>query len=102
MDKLIVVDTDAGVDDAWAILMLLAAAKENGNIKIAGITCSHGNTTVNHTYNNVLRTLEASGRLDVSWSSGIRFRTRNDELLKEHGSVPPRQVFHNNSSCQSV
>lgn len=63
---LILIDTDAGIDDAWAILMLLAAAKENPLINILGITCVFGNTIVDHTCINVLRTLESSKRTDVS------------------------------------
>lgn len=62
---LVLVDTDAGIDDAWAILMLLAAAKENTSIEILGITCVSGNTDVENTCINVLRTLESSQRMDV-------------------------------------
>uniref|UniRef100_A0A1B6KD12 Inosine/uridine-preferring nucleoside hydrolase domain-containing protein n=1 Tax=Graphocephala atropunctata TaxID=36148 RepID=A0A1B6KD12_9HEMI len=61
----VVVDTDAGLDDAWAILMLLATAKENKDIKVVGITCVHGNTTVEQTCINVLRTLESSSGLEI-------------------------------------
>lgn len=64
----IVIDTDSGIDDAWAILMVLAAAKENNEhcIHLSGITCVHGNTDVNQSCVNVLRTLSASNHLDVS------------------------------------
>ncbi|KAG8251178.1 hypothetical protein J6590_085260 [Homalodisca vitripennis] len=57
--KVVLIDTDAGIDDAWAILMLLAAAKENRDINVIGITCVHGNATVDQISLNVLRTLES-------------------------------------------
>uniref|UniRef100_A0A1B6K2M9 Inosine/uridine-preferring nucleoside hydrolase domain-containing protein n=1 Tax=Homalodisca liturata TaxID=320908 RepID=A0A1B6K2M9_9HEMI len=57
--KVVLIDTDAGIDDAWAILMLLAAAKENREINVMGITCVHGNATVDQISLNVLRTLES-------------------------------------------
>lgn len=64
----VVVDTDSGIDDAWAILMVLAAAKEceGHSIHLSGITCVHGNTDVNQSCINVLRTLAASNHLNVS------------------------------------
>lgn len=63
----VVVDTDSGIDDAWAILMILAAAKQHGHgIHLSGITCVHGNTDVNQSCINVLRTLAASSHLNVS------------------------------------
>lgn len=61
----VVVDTDSGIDDAWAILMILAAAKKH-DVHLSGITCVHGNTDVNQSCINVLRTLAASNHLDVS------------------------------------
>jgi inosine-uridine nucleoside N-ribohydrolase len=61
----VIVDVDAGVDDAMALLLLLAADGQK-HIKILGITCCHGNTSVNNVCINVLRLLEAAGRCDVS------------------------------------
>jgi hypothetical protein len=61
----VIVDVDAGVDDAMALLLLLAADKQK-DIEILGITCCHGNTSVYNVCINVLRLLEAAGRSDVS------------------------------------
>jgi len=61
----VIVDVDAGVDDAMALLLLLAADSQKA-IEILGITCCHGNTSVNNVCINILRLLEATGRSDVS------------------------------------
>jgi inosine-uridine nucleoside N-ribohydrolase len=61
----VIVDVDAGVDDAMALLLLLSADGKK-DIEILGITCCHGNTHVNNVCINVLRLLEAVGRSDVS------------------------------------
>jgi inosine-uridine nucleoside N-ribohydrolase len=61
----VIVDVDAGVDDAMALLLLLSADGRK-DIEILGITCSHGNTHVDNVCINVLRLLEAVGRSDVS------------------------------------
>lgn len=62
----VIVDVDAGIDDAMALLLLLAADSQK-DIEILGITCCHGNTSVNNVCINVLRLLEATGRSDVSY-----------------------------------
>lgn len=60
----VIVDVDAGVDDAVALLLLLSADGQK-DIEILGITCSHGNTHVNNVCVNVLRLLKAVGRSDI-------------------------------------
>uniref|UniRef100_A0A1B6E0S3 Inosine/uridine-preferring nucleoside hydrolase domain-containing protein n=1 Tax=Clastoptera arizonana TaxID=38151 RepID=A0A1B6E0S3_9HEMI len=62
--SLIIVDTDAGIDDAWALLTLLSHQNKS-NLEICGITCVNGNTTVDNVCINVLRTLGAVNRLDI-------------------------------------
>lgn len=57
----IIVDTDAGTDDAWALFMLLKAM--DGELcDIKAITCVHGNTTVDNVVKNVLRVLQVTGK----------------------------------------
>ncbi|XP_026160885.1 inosine-uridine preferring nucleoside hydrolase isoform X2 [Mastacembelus armatus] len=51
--KLVIIDTDCGIDDAQAIMMALAAP----NIQILGITCVFGNAAVENVCQNVLRVL---------------------------------------------
>lgn len=57
----IIIDTDAGLDDAWGMFLLFAAQRRI-NLNILGITCVSGNTGVDNVCINVLRTLEAAGK----------------------------------------
>ena len=60
--RLFVVDTDPGVDDAQAIMMILARP----DIDVLALTTVRGNTTTDQVTKNVLRLLKLAGRLDVS------------------------------------
>ena len=61
----IILDTDPGIDDALALL-LLAASPE---IKIEAITTTHGNSTVENCTNNALQLLELA-KLDIPVARG--------------------------------
>ncbi|XP_029005181.1 inosine-uridine preferring nucleoside hydrolase isoform X2 [Betta splendens] len=56
--KLVIIDTDCGIDDAQALMMALAAP----NIQILGVTCVFGNTCVQNVCQNVLRVLSVCER----------------------------------------
>lgn len=56
--KLVIIDTDCGIDDAQAIMMALAAP----NIQILGVTCVFGNTALENVCQNVLRVLSVCER----------------------------------------
>lgn len=60
----VIVDLDAGTDDAWALLMLLHA-EQRKQLKILALTCVQGNTSVRNVCTNVLRILDSVDRLDV-------------------------------------
>jgi inosine-uridine nucleoside N-ribohydrolase len=61
--RLFVIDTDAGLDDAQAILMALSA----GDVRLLGITTVRGNApTAHQVARNVLRVLKVGNSLDVS------------------------------------
>ena len=63
----LIIDTDAGVDDAFAIAMLLRAeALKKTNNKVVAITCVHGNAREEDVELNVLKTLTILNRTDVS------------------------------------
>ncbi|TKS66818.1 Inosine-uridine preferring nucleoside hydrolase [Collichthys lucidus] len=61
MSKKLLLDVDCGVDDAQAIMLAVAAP----GTKIMGITCVHGNTTVENVCKNTLRVLQACDKLEV-------------------------------------
>ncbi|KAM4628603.1 inosine-uridine preferring nucleoside hydrolase isoform 1-T2 [Polymixia lowei] len=56
--KLVIIDTDCGIDDSQAIMMALAAP----DIEILGITCCFGNAGVEHVCQNVLKVLSVCER----------------------------------------
>ena len=65
----IIVDCDAGTDDAGAIMMALAYQ----HVEVVAVTCVFGNTEVENVVNNVLRVLKLCGRLDVSKTFNVFF-----------------------------
>lgn len=58
--KLVIIDTDCGLDDVLAIL-LAAYCHRHNMIDILAITCSYGNTSCDNVTKNVALTLRASG-----------------------------------------
>ncbi|XP_046577445.1 LOW QUALITY PROTEIN: probable uridine nucleosidase 2 [Haliotis rubra] len=56
-----IIDTDAGIDDAQAILMCLAAS----DVEVVAITAVAGNTSATQVVKNLLRLLKAAGRPDI-------------------------------------
>lgn len=73
-----IIDTDAGSDDAIAILMLLRAESLRQlhlripQYEVIGITCSYGNTKEENVEVNVLKTLAIANRSDVSLFRSFR------------------------------
>ncbi|TRY89304.1 hypothetical protein DNTS_003473 [Danionella cerebrum] len=51
--KLLIIDTDCGIDDALAVIMALA----DPQVKVLGITCCFGNTDVDNVCQNVMKVL---------------------------------------------
>ncbi|XP_046403864.1 uncharacterized protein C1683.06c-like [Ischnura elegans] len=88
--KMVMVDVDAGSDDAHALLMLLAADKRE-EIKLMGVTCVNGNTSLKNVCINVLRILRSVDRLDVPVFSGAA-----DPLILPNPGAPadPFPSFH--------
>lgn len=70
--KKLLVDVDCGVDDAQAMMMALA----HPNVEILGITCVHGNTTVENVCKNTLRVLQVCNRLEVMHFFGLNTLSR--------------------------
>ncbi|XP_049335525.1 uncharacterized protein si:ch211-201h21.5 isoform X3 [Astyanax mexicanus] len=61
-EKLMIIDTDCGIDDAQAIMLALAAP----SVRVLGLTCCFGNTDVENVCQNVLRVLTVCQRTQVS------------------------------------
>ncbi|XP_073987812.1 nucleoside hydrolase-like [Rhodnius prolixus] len=61
MKRLIIVDNDSGVDDVWALYVLLSRP----DIEILGITCVNGNTSVDNVCKNNLYFLSTIGRSQI-------------------------------------
>ncbi|KAJ8350383.1 hypothetical protein SKAU_G00255130 [Synaphobranchus kaupii] len=59
--KLLLIDTDCGIDDAQAIMMALAAP----GVMVLGITCCFGNASVEDVCQNVLRVLSVCDRSQI-------------------------------------
>lgn len=57
----VIIDTDAGIDDAMALLLALASPE----LEIVGITTVSGNVHVDHCTKNVLHVLELAGRTEI-------------------------------------
>uniref|UniRef100_A0A8D9B3E1 Inosine-uridine preferring nucleoside hydrolase n=2 Tax=Cacopsylla melanoneura TaxID=428564 RepID=A0A8D9B3E1_9HEMI len=66
----VILDVDAGIDDAWAILVMLRAEQKN-LVEIIAITCCHGNAELPDVVDNVCRILQAFGRKNIPIYRGV-------------------------------
>ncbi|XP_031636105.1 inosine-uridine preferring nucleoside hydrolase-like [Contarinia nasturtii] len=64
-EKYVIFDTDMGVDDGWALQMILKAEKYLEHIKVLAITLVNGNTTVENSIKNAYRILDGLDRTDI-------------------------------------
>lgn len=81
----VIIDTDAGIDDAIAIMIALSYEDD---LEIKGITTLTGNTYVDQVTKNVLRILDYFGRDDIKVYKGaskplVHYFTRGAKI---HGS----------------
>ncbi|XP_069828465.1 nucleoside hydrolase-like [Dendropsophus ebraccatus] len=78
--KLLLVDVDCGVDDAQALMLALAAP----HVEILGITCCHGNSTIDNVCRNVLRVLKTCNRLQIPVYRGASRPLLGESLHASH------------------
>src|ERR1700749_3061140 len=64
----VIIDTDPGVDDAFALLLAMRSPELN----IEAITPVAGNVPLELTLPNALRMVEIAGRTDISVAAGAR------------------------------
>lgn len=89
----VIFDTDAGTDDAWALITLLKC-EEKFNLDVQAITVLTGNTLLNHGCQNVLLLLKTLNRMDIKVYGGAE------------NSILPKSVFmtphHGNDGLKDV
>lgn len=96
----IIIDCDAGTDDALSIILLIEAHKLR-KIELMGITCVNGNTSLDNVISNVFRTLEVCNGNDIPVFKGANASLLNTENAKIaansqfHGSDGFGNVFQN-------
>lgn len=79
----IVVDTDPGIDDLYAILIFLEAEKLN-LIKIEAFTVTAGNTDVENSCKNLVSLLERANRTDIPIYKGASRNILSQQHTFEH------------------
>ncbi|XP_022207823.2 uncharacterized protein C1683.06c isoform X2 [Nilaparvata lugens] len=86
-DELLIIDTDAGIDDAVAILTVLGDSEWSR--KVTAITCVTGNTAVENVSTNVLKVLKIADRLEIpvyrGASQGLVHETNTSNFFGEDG-----------------
>uniref|UniRef100_A0AAV2K1Z2 Sodium/hydrogen exchanger n=1 Tax=Knipowitschia caucasica TaxID=637954 RepID=A0AAV2K1Z2_KNICA len=80
MSKKLLLDVDCGVDDAQAIMLALAAPR----VDILGITCVHGNTSVENVCKNTLRVLKVCNKLEIPVFKGASKSILGHEVKGEN------------------
>jgi len=84
-ENVVLIDTDGGCYDAWALFLALTSSDKN--LKIVGITTVNGCTTVDNAVKNVSRVLQAVGkRIPL-------YKGADSSLLGTSGSKTPRPSF---------
>jgi purine nucleosidase len=73
----LLIDTDPGQDDAFALLLALASPEE---LEVLGITCVAGNAPVEKTTRNALQICELAGRREIPVYAGCH-RPLTQELV---------------------
>ncbi|CAG2105615.1 unnamed protein product [Medioppia subpectinata] len=81
--KLVIIDTDCGVDDAMAIMLATYCHKHN-MIDIMAITCQFGNTYVDNVVKNVGYTLNASDIKGIKIYRGCEGPLDGKYVLEEY------------------
>jgi len=95
MPKRIIFDTDTGVDDAMALLLILRSPE----LQLEGVTTVFGNSSVDNCTRNALAVLELGGRPDVPVARGAHrpllrpYRGKGSTVHGENGlgnvDMPP-------------
>ncbi|XP_033731624.1 pyrimidine-specific ribonucleoside hydrolase RihA-like isoform X1 [Pecten maximus] len=81
--KMLIIDTDGGIDDAHAIFMMLDSTVYD----VIALTCVRGNSGVEQVVCNVLKILGAANKLNIPVYSGCAFSIRGQNTTPKsyHG-----------------
>lgn len=81
----VIINTDAGVDDAFAIFLILR--DKYTQFKVLAITCSYGNTYENNVVTNVRKILTVANRSDIPIYKGAKKPLLNEyTAASQYGS----------------
>lgn len=82
----IIFDVDTGIDDATTLMM----ACVSDNLKILGVTATHGNNHLENTLRNTLNVLKLCGREDIPVAAGAQrplLRDMKEDEKNESGGM---------------
>ncbi len=79
-ERRVIIDTDPGVDDAFALLL----AMRSPELKIEGFTAVAGNVPLELTLANALRMVEIAGRSDIPVTAGAKAPLLRRLVTAEH------------------
>jgi inosine-uridine nucleoside N-ribohydrolase len=81
----VILDCDPGLDDALALLLVLASAE----LELVGVTTVAGNQTIEKTTENALKLLELAGRSDIPVAAGAAGPLAGELVLADdaHGDT---------------
>lgn len=104
----LLIDTDPGVDDAWAILMALA----DPGVEVLGLTVVAGNVGIQHCLRNACKLLEVAGREDIPVFPGAARALAGDleradfvhgeDGFGDTGYLPPRKRPEAEVAAQAI
>lgn len=93
----LIIDCDAGIDDAQAIMIALSQ-----EVDVLAITCTFGNVNVDQVSKNVLKTLEVCGRTDIPVYKGAH-RAMLGTVISKKLNIPIQFfAYFSRSSTQTV
>jgi inosine-uridine nucleoside N-ribohydrolase len=96
----VLVDCDPGLDDALALLLVLASPE----LELAGVTTVAGNQTIEKTTENALKVLELAGRNEIPVAAGAAAPLVGELVLADdaHGETGLGNVVLAEPSAQTL
>uniref|UniRef100_A0A0A9W0Q8 Putative uridine nucleosidase 2 n=1 Tax=Lygus hesperus TaxID=30085 RepID=A0A0A9W0Q8_LYGHE len=99
MSRYFIIDNDAGIDDAWAIFVLLNSNPVN---HVLALTCVNGNTSLDNVFKNNTRLLTVLNRRDIPVYLGARSQLIPPEKSSKSSVTDDLQYFHGKNGFGDV